>query len=72
MKQTLEFIEGTASEIIASGAFINGQKVDAIAISVLAKYGIIQNVGPAEKVQGKRGKVGSIYRIPSSILKAQV
>ena len=72
MKNTIEYVEGTASEIINAGAYINGQKVDAVGISVLAKYGIIETVGKAEKVQGKRGKVGNIYKIPTSMLKVVV
>lgn len=69
MQSSTEYIQGSASEIVQAGTYINGQQVDAVAISVLAKYGIIETIGKAEKVQGKRGKVGNIYRIPSSLTK---
>lgn len=72
MKSTLEYIEGSASEIVSAGTFVNGQKIDAVGISVLAKYGIIQVVGKAEKVEKKRGKVGNIFRIPNEIIKVIV
>lgn len=60
---TSQFIEGTASELISRGVIINGAKVDAVGFSVLAKYGMVQIVGKAPKVEGKRGKQGSIYRV---------
>lgn len=60
---TSQFIEGTASELISRGVIINGAKADAVGFSVLAKYGMVQIVGKAPKVEGKRGKQGSIYRV---------
>lgn len=56
-------IEGTASELVSVGLVLNGQKVDAVGVSVLAKYGIIETVGKAPKIEGKRGKVGNVYRV---------
>lgn len=72
MQNTIDYIVGTASDLVYQGVHINGQKVDTVGISVLAKYGIIETVGKAEKVQGKRGKVGNIYKIPVSIVKVIV
>lgn len=72
MQNTIDYIVGTASDLVHKGVHINGQKVDTVGISVLAKYGIIETVGKAEKVQGKRGKVGNIYKIPVSIVKVIV
>lgn len=58
-----KFIEGTATELIAQGIILNDAKVDAVGFSVLAKYGIVQIVGKAPKIEGKRGKQGSIYKV---------
>ena len=58
-----KFIEGTATELVNRGIIINGATVDAVGFSVLAKYGIVQTVGKAPKVEGKRGKQGNIYRV---------
>ena len=57
------YIEGTASELTARGVIINGQPVDPVSLGQLAKHGIIQTIGKAEKVPGKRGKVGNVYRV---------
>ena len=58
-----KFIEGTATALIEQGIMLNGAKVDAVGFSVLAKYGIVQIVGKAPKIEGKRGKQGSIYKV---------
>lgn len=58
-----KFVEGTATELIQRGIILNGTKVDAVGFSVLAKYGIVQIVGKAPKIEGKRGKQGSIYKV---------
>ena len=58
-----KFVEGTATELIKQGIILNGVKVDAVGFSVLAKYGIVQIVGKAPKIEGKRGKQGSIYKV---------
>lgn len=58
-----KFIEGTASELVNRGIIINGAQVDAVGFSVLAKYGIVQTIGKAPKIEGKRGKQGNIYRV---------
>ena len=58
-----KFIEGTATALIKQGIILNGVKVDAVGFSVLAKYGIVQIVGKAPKIEGKRGKQGSIYKV---------
>lgn len=58
-----KFIEGTATQLVSRGIIINGAKVDAVGFSVLAKYGIVQTMGKAPKVDGKRGKQGNIYRV---------
>lgn len=60
-----KYIDGTASELINRGIIINGATVDAVGFSVLAKYGIVQTMGKAPKVEGKRGKQGNIYRVTS-------
>ena len=58
-----KFVEGTSTELVQRGIIINGVKVDAVGFSVLAKYGIVQIVGKAPKIEGKRGKQGSIYKV---------
>lgn len=58
-----KFIDGTATELVNRGIIINGVRVDAVGFSVLAKYGIVQTIGKAPKVEGKRGKQGNIYRV---------
>ena len=58
-----KFVEGTATELIQRGIILNGTKVDAVGFSVLAKYGIVQIVGKAPKIKGKRGKQGSVYKV---------
>ena len=60
------FIEGTATELINRGIIINGAKVDAVGFSVLAKYGIVQIVGKAPKIEGKWGKQGTIYKVQAA------
>lgn len=58
-----KFIDGTAAELVNRGIIINGATVDAVGFSVLAKYGIVQTIGKAPKIDGKRGKQGNIYRV---------
>lgn len=62
------FIQGTAAELVSKGISINGKELDAVAISIMAKYGIIKVIGKEEKVQGKRGKVGNIFAIPVELV----
>lgn len=68
----IDYIEGSSSEIVKAGTFINGQQVDVVGLSVLAKYGMIQIVGKQEKVEGRKGKPGNIYRIPVEMIKVVV
>ncbi len=68
LKQVGDFYEGTSTEFVNAGVQVNGQKIDAVGVSVLAKYGIIEVVGKAEKIEGKRGKVGNIFRIKKSFV----
>lgn len=58
-----KFIEGTASELINRGLIVNGVKVNAVDFSIMAKLGIVQTIGKAPKIDGKRGKQGNIYRV---------
>jgi len=58
-----KFIDGTAAELINRGIIINGVKATAVDFSILAKLGIVQTIGKAPKIQGKRGKQGAIYRV---------
>ena len=53
-------IQGTAAELVEKKLKINGVEVDAISMGVLAKLGLVQTVGDAAKVPGKRGRVGKI------------
>lgn len=53
-------IRGTAAELVQKKLKINGVEVDAISMGVLAKLGLVQTVGDAAKVPGKRGRVGKI------------
>lgn len=68
MKIENEFIQGTASEFIEEGWHYNGQKLDAVAFSILSKYDIISVIGKTQKVEGKRGKPGNIFSIHRSQL----
>jgi hypothetical protein len=67
IESTTGSIRGTGSELASQGIKIGGVQVDAVGYSVLAKYGIIKVVGKAEKQQGKKGRVGSIYEIPAEL-----
>ncbi len=51
---------GTASEIVNKGLKINGVAVDAVALSILAKYNLVKTVGEEGKSTGKRGRRGKI------------
>lgn len=67
--RTQSYVEGSATDLVSAGISIGGNKVDAVGISVMAKYGIIQVVGKCEKIEGKRGKVGNVFRIPAELIK---
>ena len=58
-----KFIDGTTAELINRGIVINGVKATAVDFSILAKLGIVQTIGKAPKIEGKRGKQGNIYRV---------
>lgn len=58
-----KFIEGTAAELVNRGIIVNGVKANAVDFSIMAKLGFVQTIGKAPKVEGKRGKQGSIYRV---------
>lgn len=51
---------GTASEFVSKGVKINGVEVDAVALSILAKYNLVKTVGEEAKPSGKRGRRGKI------------
>ncbi len=51
---------GTAAEIVSKGVKINGVEVDAVAMSILAKYGLVKTVGEEVKSEHKRGRRGKI------------
>lgn len=55
--------EGTVSELVAKGVTINGQAVDQVMLSVLGRLKIAKEIGSAEKVAGKRGKVAKIFKL---------
>lgn len=58
-----KYIDGTAAELINRGIVINGVKATAVDFSIMAKLGIVQTIGKAPKIEGKRGKQGNIYRV---------
>lgn len=55
--------EGTVQQLVAKGVKVNGRMVDQVALSVMARYGIAKEIGSAEKVAGKRGKVAKIFKL---------
>lgn len=67
--ETQDYIEGSTSELVARKVQVNGELLDNVGVSVLSRFGVIQNVGKADKVQGKKGKIGYVYRIPKHLVK---
>lgn len=67
IKFNADSVEATASEFIAAGLRVNGIPIDQVGFSVLSKYGVISVAGKKDKVNGLRGKPGSIYRVPSGV-----
>lgn len=55
--------KGTAQEFMAQGIKVNGAVVDAVALCIMAKYGVAKVVGYAEKPANVRGKAPMIYSI---------
>lgn len=66
-------LQGTAAEFVNKRVKINGVEVDAIAMGVLAKFGLVKTVGEASKVEGKRGRPGKILAfVPGVEFKVEV
>lgn len=61
--QQYSAFQGSARELIGKGVKVNGRAVDQVSLSVMVRYGIAKEVGTCEKVQGKRGPVGKIYKL---------
>lgn len=60
-------LRGTAAEFVQKKLKVNGVEVDAIAMSVFAKYGLVKVQGEAEKIPGKRGRCGKILAFSSNV-----
>lgn len=56
-------IKGTAKEIMEKGVVLNGKYVDSVALSVLAKFGTIKEVGKESRPVGSMGRAGTIYEL---------
>lgn len=69
---TTQYISGTASEIVQSKVKISGKEVDAVGLSVMAKYGVIEVQGVSNKEPNKRGRAGVIYKIDRNKIHATV
>lgn len=54
---------GTAKEIMEKGVWLNGKPVDSVALSVLAKFGTIKEVGKEQRPVGSMGRAGTIYEL---------
>lgn len=69
--QTADYIEGTVADMIGRGKEsrlrIGGKLVKQPDLSTLARLGIAQEVGQAERPEGKRGPAATIYRLPNTI-----
>lgn len=63
------YIEGTVADIIGRGdksrLRINGKEVKQPDLSTLARLGLAEAVGEAERPEGTRGPRPTIYRIPT-------
>lgn len=57
---------GTANELQQKGVKINGQAVDAVTLSILHKYNIVETVGFKEKAAKTRGRAPAIFSLKSS------
>lgn len=62
---------GTASDFISRNATFNGARLEPVSFSILSRHGVIAVVGTEQKVQGKRGKPGSIFKISKSFVKLE-
>lgn len=60
-KQVYLTLQGTAKELYAQGAAINGKPLDSVALSVLAKFGAIKTAGVEAKDPKVKGKAGTIF-----------
>lgn len=56
-------VQGTAKEIMEKGVWLNGKPVDSVALSVLAKFGTIKEVGKEVRPVGSMGRAGTIYEL---------
>jgi len=59
--KSFQSIKATARQIESAQVTVNGNLVDATALSVLARFGLAEVVGHAEKAQHQKGKAPSIY-----------
>lgn len=61
--KTYQAVSATARQIEALGVKVNGNIVDATALSVMARYGIVQVQGTLDKLPHQRGKAPSVYSL---------
>lgn len=59
-----EVFTGTVQEFLRAGVTINGQQLDTVSFSILARYGLAKIAGcEVKKDPSKRGRCGIIYRL---------
>lgn len=63
MSQSYVTFKGTAKQFEAAGVKVNGHHVDAIGLSIMARYGVAKVVGQAEKDPKQRGRAPAIYQV---------
>ncbi len=61
--QQYKSFTGTAKQMQAAGVTVNSSAVDAVGLSIMARYGVAKVIGKAEKASNIRGRAGAIYRL---------
>jgi len=56
---------GTVAQLMAKQVTLNGTLMDAVAFTILHRYGIIEVAGTEQKPEGRRGKAGKIFNLES-------
>lgn len=56
---------GTVQQAISAGVAVNNTKVDGVSMSILKNFGMVEEVGQADKPEGRRGRSAKIYKITS-------
>lgn len=56
---------GTVQEAISAGVHVNNTPIDGVSMSILKNFGMVEEVGQAEKPEGRRGRSAKIYKITS-------